>query len=154
VHVYIDGVGASIASIIALAGDKVYMAETAQYMIHKPMAFGGGNSDELLKLVDMLDSLENQLVNIYRKKTGIDAFEIEQMLRNETWFTAEEALESGFVDEVITISENEKIVSSSDMKKILDKADWLKNKPEIKISDKVKQNINNVIKDIEGFEAR
>ena len=154
VHAYIDGMAASIASLIMLAADKVFMGETAQVMIHKPLAGVWGNSKDLETMIERLDSIENQLIKVYRNKTGLDFYELETMLEAETWFTPEEALANGFVDEVIDLTEEVEFAACSSMRKMMPKASWIKNKPEIKVSDKIKQKINNLTKDIEGFLAR
>lgn len=154
VHVYIDGIAASIASLIMLAGDKVFMGENSQVMIHKPMVMVAGNSKDLESMIERLDSIENQLIKTYRNKTGLDYFELESMLEAETWFTPEQALSNGFVDEVIDLTEEVQFAACSSMKKMMPKANWIKNRPEIKVSDNIKEKINNLTKDIEGFLAR
>lgn len=100
VDVYIEGLAASISSIIAMAGDKVYMAKNAFLMIHDPIVGTFGNADDLRKSAEMLDKIKENLVSTYVEKTGKDAETISQWMANETWFTAQEAKEIGFVDEI------------------------------------------------------
>lgn len=96
--VYIDGLAASIASIIALAGDEIIMGEGAMYMIHLPWTFAIGNRTDLDNTVNRLLDVEEQMLGIYARKTGLDRSEIRAMLEAETWFDAKEAIEKGFVD--------------------------------------------------------
>jgi ATP-dependent Clp endopeptidase proteolytic subunit ClpP len=96
--VRIDGLAASIASIIALAGDEVIIGEGALFMIHKPWTFAMGNSDDLDATSSRLIDVEEQLVSIYNKRTGLDRSEIKAMLKAETWMDADQAIEKGFVD--------------------------------------------------------
>lgn len=154
VHVYIDGMAASIASLIMLAGDKIFMGENSQIMIHKPMVGVQGNANELTAMIERLDSIENQLIKTYRNKTGMDFFELQDMLEKETWLTPEEALAHGFVDEIIDLTEDVQFAASCSMESIMKNANWIKNKPEFNYSDNVKEKINNLTKDIEGFLAR
>jgi ATP-dependent Clp protease, protease subunit len=98
VTVYIDGLAASIASIIALAGDEIHIGEGALYMVHLPWTFAMGNRMDLDNTVNRLMDVEEQMVSIYSKKTGLDRSEVKAMLEAETWLGAEEAIEKGFVD--------------------------------------------------------
>lgn len=96
--VYIDGLAASIASIIALAGDEIKIGEGALYMIHLPWTFAYGNRMELDNTVNRLMDVEEQMIGIYSKKTGLDRAEIKALLEAETWMDSEQAIEKGFVD--------------------------------------------------------
>jgi ATP-dependent Clp protease, protease subunit len=87
---YIDGLAASIASVIALAGDTVIMAENALYMIHNPWGFAMGDATEMRKTADLLDKVGGSLPDD----------EISALMDAETWFTATEAKEMGFIDEI------------------------------------------------------
>lgn len=98
---YIDGLAASMGSIIALAGDRVIMADNAMYMIHNPWTIGSGDARELRKTADTLDKLRNAMLNDYQKKTGIAEEELITMLDEETWLTASECIDKGFADETI-----------------------------------------------------
>lgn len=92
----VDGLAASIASVIALAGDEVVFGEGSMYMIHKPWSGMYGNSDDYVAEASRLDKIEYQMINIYRRKSSLTEEEIETAIRAETWYTAEEALEAGF----------------------------------------------------------
>ena len=96
--VHVDGLAASIASIIALAGDEVIMGEGALFMVHLPWTVAMGNRTDLDNVVNRLIDVEEQLISIYSKKTKIDRVEIKRMLEEETWLDADQAIEKGFVD--------------------------------------------------------
>ncbi len=97
---HIDGLAASAASFVALAADEVRMAEGAMYMIHDGWTFAIGNKVEMRRTADLLEKTDGSIVRIYAGKTGRDESEISEWMADETWFTADEALEAGFVDEI------------------------------------------------------
>lgn len=90
---YIDGLAASIASVIAMAGDKIVMPENALLMVHKPLTWCYGNADELKKQIDILDTCQRSIVSIYMKKVkqGITEEDINNIVNAGTWLTGEEA---------------------------------------------------------------
>lgn len=120
--VHIDGLAASIASIIALAGDEIIMGEGALYMIHKPWSFAMGNSNDLEEVINRLMDVEEQLVSIYAKKTKLDRAEIKKMLSDETWLDADQAIEKGFVD---SKAEDSVPIAAS----VFDSAKWINKAP-------------------------
>lgn len=96
---HIDGMAASIASVIALAGDEIRMADGAFLMIHNPFAAAIGDSTELRRIADLLDKVaEASILSAYQRKTGVDKKQLQQWMDDETWFNADEAKEHGFVD--------------------------------------------------------
>lgn len=97
---YIDGLAASIASVIALAGDRVLMAENAIYMVHNPWGFSMGDANDMRKTADVLDKIRGSMTTTYMSKTGKTEDEIVAVLDDETWMDAQEAHEFGFVDEI------------------------------------------------------
>ena len=102
VTVYIDGLAASIASVIAMAGDTVVMPRNAMMMIHAPSVAVVGNADELTDTADTLRTVAKSMSSIYEGKTGLSADEIMAIMAAETWFTPEEALAKGFIDRIDT----------------------------------------------------
>jgi len=100
VTIEVIGLAASIASIIALAGKELIMDEGTYLMIHNPWTITWGEADELRKTADVLDKMRGELINIYSSRSGIDAEEIGQMMDDETWLTADEAMEKGFASRV------------------------------------------------------
>lgn len=105
VDVYIDGLAASIASMIAMAGDKVVMAENALMMVHAPWTFTEGNADELRETADVLDRHAEIMIGAYTQKSGKSRAQILEIMRAETWYSATEALAAGFIDEIAAPAE-------------------------------------------------
>lgn len=99
VIVYIDGLAASIASVVAMAGDTVIMPENALLMIHDPYTFAMGSAEELRKAAESLDKAKSGLISAYRHKTDLADDEISELMSAETWMTAEEAINQGFADQ-------------------------------------------------------
>ena len=124
VNVYVDGLAASIASIIMLAGDKVVMGHGSMVMIHKPMTFAYGNANELQDRIDTLNDVEDQLVRIYKNRTDLEAHNIRNLLAEETWFDSTQAIEKGFADEMIEDDEAIEVAAYLDM------ANFIKKKPQ------------------------
>lgn len=100
VNVYIDGIAASIASVIAMAGDTVYMPRNSMMMIHSPWTIAMGNAKDFRKLAEDLDAAQDTLIAAYQDKSGIDRDELIALLDAETWLSAERAVELGFADEI------------------------------------------------------
>lgn len=98
ISVQIDGIAASIASIIAMAGDSVRMAKNSFLMIHNAWSYTAGNASELRKLAETLDKVDGTLSQTYQDKTTLSAKDINQMMADETWLTADESLAKGFCD--------------------------------------------------------
>lgn len=100
VNVYVDGLAASIASLIAMAGDKVIMPANAMMMIHSPWTWAVGNAQDFRKLADDLDKIRDSMVTAYQDKSGLEAEEITKIMDAETWLSAKDCLEYGFADEI------------------------------------------------------
>ncbi|HGN7345305.1 TPA: head maturation protease, ClpP-related [Staphylococcus aureus] len=98
VKIKIVGVAASAASVIAMAGDHIEMSPTAQMMIHNAWTMAMGDTNEMQKAVDMLDSVNKGIANAYINKTGKTEDEILSLMNKETWFNAQDAVEHGFAD--------------------------------------------------------
>lgn len=98
--VYVDGLAASAASIVAMVGHKIYIRANANMMIHLPSALTVGTEDDHEKSIRALKSITGAMLNTYAKRTGLQRGELRDMLGAETWMTAEEAVEKGFADEV------------------------------------------------------
>ncbi|WP_423231358.1 head maturation protease, ClpP-related [Bacillus thuringiensis] len=104
--VYVDGVAASIASVIALAGDRIVIPSNAFLMIHKPWTISAGNAHDFRKMAEDLDHIESGILNVYKEnlKDGIGIEEIQQLVDAETWLSGEEA-EKYFNIEVVEATE-------------------------------------------------
>jgi len=98
VTVYIDGLAASIASIIALAGDKIKIADNAFVMIHNPASIVWGDAKDLLKEAELLDKIADALAGDYSRKMGITVTEARILMDDETWYLGQEAVDAGFAD--------------------------------------------------------
>jgi ATP-dependent Clp endopeptidase proteolytic subunit ClpP len=101
ITVWIDGLAASMASLLAMIGDEICMADNALMMIHNPWDCACGDANELRRQADKLDRLRDQMVGIYAAQTAISAEDLIVMLNAETWFTAAEALEQGFITSIV-----------------------------------------------------
>ncbi len=117
VNVFIDGLAASISSMIAMAGDKVIMAENALIMIHAPWTFAEGSADDFRETADVLDRHAEVMVDAYAQKSGKSREQILQIMRAETWFTADEALAAGFIDEIAAPAEMAALAARFDLTK-------------------------------------
>lgn len=101
VTVKIDGIAASAASVIAMAGTKVLVSPVSMLMIHNPSAGIYGNTAEMQKAIEMLDEVKESIVNAYEIKTGMSRTKISHLMDAETWMDANSAIEMGFADEII-----------------------------------------------------
>lgn len=100
INIHIDGLAASIASVVAMAGDTIEMAENAFMMIHDPWVMTAGNADELRKTADDMDNVKGSILASYMTRVNIDEKEVSDLMQVETWMNSEEALEKGFIHEV------------------------------------------------------
>lgn len=100
VNVYVDGLAASIASVIAMAGDEIEISENGFVMIHDPWSFSVGNAAELRKQADLLDNIRNSIVDTYVARTGGESEAIQDMMAAETWLNSSDAISNGFADRV------------------------------------------------------
>ena len=105
VTVKIDGIAASAASVIAMAGNTVLMSPVACMMIHNPATVAMGDHTDMEKAIRMLDAVKDSIVNAYERKTGLSRREISRMMDAETWMDATKAVELGFADGVIQATE-------------------------------------------------
>ncbi len=101
VTVKIDGIAASAASVIAMAGTKVLVSPVSMLMIHNPMTVAYGNSAEMQKAIDMLGSVKDSILNAYEIKTGLSRAKLSHLMDAETWMDANKAIELGFADELM-----------------------------------------------------
>ena len=107
VTVKIDGLAASAASVIAMAGTEVQMSPVAMMMIHNPATVAIGDSSEMKKAIDMLDEVKESIMNAYEIKTGLSRSRISHLMDAESWFNAKKAVELGFADEILFDKEKE-----------------------------------------------
>ena len=100
VTVKIDGIAASAASVIAMAGDTVLMSPVSMMMIHNPMTIAFGDSGEMQRTIDMLSSVKDSIINAYELKTGLSRTKLAHLMDAETWMDARSAVDLGFADDV------------------------------------------------------
>ena len=110
VTVKIDGIAASAASVIAMAGTKVLMSPVSMMMIHNPMTVAFGDSAEMQKAIEMLASVKDSIINAYEIKTGLSRTKLSHLMDAETWMDANKAVELGFADEIM-----QRVGSAEDM---------------------------------------
>lgn len=101
VTVKIDGIAASAASVIAMAGTEVLMSPVGMLMIHNPMTAAVGDADEMEKAIDMLGNVKESIINAYEIKTGLSRAKLAHLMDAETWMDANKALELGFIDGIL-----------------------------------------------------
>ena len=105
VTVQIDGMAASAASVIAMAGTKVCMSPTSMMMIHNPFTMAMGYTEEMWKAIQLLDEVKESIINAYQIKTGLSRDELSKLMDGETWMNALKAKELGFCDKVLYTGE-------------------------------------------------
>lgn len=105
VTVKIDGIAASAASVIAMAGTKVLMSPVSMLMIHNPMTIAFGNKGEMEKAISMLDEVKESIINAYEIKTGMSRAKLSHLMDSETWMDAHKAVELGFADDILNRSD-------------------------------------------------
>lgn len=101
VTVKIDGIAASAASVIAMAGTKVMVSPVSMMMIHNPMTVAMGDTSEMQKAISMLDEVKESIINAYEIKTGMSRAKLSHLMDAETWMNANMAVELGFADEIM-----------------------------------------------------
>ena len=105
VTVKIDGIAASAASVIAMAGTKVLISPVGMLMIHNPATLAWGDSGEMQKAIEMLGSVKDSIINAYEIKTGLSRTKLSHMMDAETWMDAGKAVELGFADGILARAE-------------------------------------------------
>lgn len=102
VTIKIDGIAASAASVVAMAGNKVIMSPVSMLMIHNPMTMAAGDTTEMKKAISMLTEVKESIINAYELKTGMSRDKIAKLMDAETWMDANRAVELGFADEILS----------------------------------------------------
>ena len=149
--VYVDAIAASIASVIAMAGDEIIMGEGAEIMIHRAMTLGFGNSGYFENIIQRLDEVDQNIIAILARRSGQDRIEVARMMDAETFMDTKQAIKLGFADRVIENEEKVQYVACMNY----DDFKWLKRTPATNLQNKeVKNKLDNMIEDIDGFIAR
>ncbi|WP_071124828.1 head maturation protease, ClpP-related [Leptotrichia massiliensis] len=108
----IDGLAASAATIITSACDTVRMPKNALFMVHNPITFAYGNNQDMQKTLEMLNKVKNSIIETYLNKAKTDKETLSELMDNETWMSAEEAKEYGFVDEILDESVEKEVIEN------------------------------------------
>nr|DAP60721.1 MAG TPA: Putative ATP dependent Clp protease [Caudoviricetes sp.] len=122
VTVKIDGIAASAASVIAMAGTKVLMSPVSMLMIHNPMTVAMGDTAEMQKAIEMLGSVKDSIINAYEIKTGLSRAKLSHLMDAETWMDATKAMELGFADAIMTRSDSSEDVEPPAVSMLYSKA--------------------------------
>jgi ATP-dependent Clp protease protease subunit len=112
ITVKIDGLAASAASVIAMAGGDVYMSPVSMLMIHNPSTIAIGDSEEMLRAKALLDEVKESIINAYELKSGLSRAKLSHLMDAETWMNANKAIELGFADKIM-FAEGEKTAADS-----------------------------------------
>lgn len=112
ITVKIDGLAASAASVIAMAGGDVYMSPVSMLMIHNPSTIAIGDSEEMLRAKALLDEVKESIINAYELKSGLSRAKLSHLMDAETWMNANKAVELGFADKIM-FAEGEKTAADS-----------------------------------------
>jgi ATP-dependent Clp protease, protease subunit len=113
IDVFVDGLAASAASLLAMAGDTISMGQGAMFMIHGASAFTFGNAEEMRKMADTLDQVSGTMADVYASRTKLPKNEVVALMDAETWMNAEEAVSKGFADRVVQDDERGLAVAAS-----------------------------------------
>lgn len=111
VTIKIDGIAASAASVIAMAGTKVLMAPTAMMMLHNPATIAFGDHVDMEKAIEMLSEVKESIINAYEIKTSLPRRQLSKMMDETTWMNAKKAVELGFADDILS---DEKLSSAAE----------------------------------------
>lgn len=122
VTVKIDGIAASAASVIAMAGTKVLISPVGMLMIHNPATIAWGDSAEMQKAIEMLGSVKDSIINAYEIKTGLSRTKLSHMMDAETWMDANKAVELGFADGILERAETSEDVEPPEVTMLYSKA--------------------------------
>lgn len=151
VTVKIDGIAASAASVIAMAGTKVLMAPTSLMMIHNPATAAFGDHADMEKAIEMLNEVKESIINAYEIRTGLSHAQLSHMMDDTTWMNAKKAIELGFADDVLSdekiliepvaFSFSSRSVENALMNKISAKTQKAEKKPEGRSVSELKERL-------------
>lgn len=141
ITVEVTALAASAASIIAMAADSIVMEKGASIMVHEAATLAIGNKADIKKTLNALETIDESIVDIYQEKTGLDREEISQMMSEETWFTAKDAVDKGFADEA-----KEKVETPKETK--------VENNAEIIELQNQIANLTNIVKSFENINKK
>lgn len=114
ITVKIDGIAASAASVVAMAGDETLISPTGMLMIHNPATLAMGNKADMEKAIELLDEVKESIINAYETKSSLSRAKISHLMDESTWMNAKRALQLGFVDGILFADSKEKDSGSED----------------------------------------
>ncbi|WP_430229905.1 head maturation protease, ClpP-related [Nitrosomonas communis] len=148
INIHIDGLAASIASVIAMAGDQINITEGSHIMIHKPWSIAMGDAEAMRKEAEILDSLESGIMDIYAARTNKSRKQIEDWIAAETWFKGQEAVDAGFADALTPAKRKKNSLRSNIL-------NFYSNTPQELIEFEAEipkaREIESLLRDVEGF---
>lgn len=151
INIHIDGLAASIASVIAMAGDTINITEGSHIMIHKPWSIALGDATAMRKEAEVLDTLESGIVDIYAARTDKSRNQLEDWMAAETWFKGKDAVDAGFADAVIPAKKKKNSLRSNIL-------NYYANTPEELLSESKEvppaREIERLLRDVEGFTVK
>jgi len=115
ITMHIEGIAASMASVITMAGDVIKIYEGSRDMIHKPSSMAYGNAEDMRKEADILDALESDIIDLYQARTGKSRAKLTAWMKDETWFSAADAVKNGFADEIVPAKKKNVLAKSAMM---------------------------------------
>lgn len=127
----IYGDSASAATFIAMAADEIRMADNVLFLVHNVQGMAVGDTEEMKKTIEIMDKMNDNIVNVYKKRTGLTSSKVKKFMNNEEWWTAKEAKENGFIDKVVEPSE------------IVNREEALVNCVDEKLKEKLVNKLNN-----------
>ena len=148
ITMHIDGLAASIASVIILAADEIVIGEGSQVMVHLPWTIEMGDKNQFMNTIDRLEMVEREMVKIYQRATGLSETEIINMMTKETWFNDDQAVEFGFATSKVT-AENQFNIAAK-----VKNCEWIKRKENAKVNLEFKNKIQDNISKFNDILAR
>ena len=153
VTIKIEGLAASISTVIAMAGDNVEMAENGFFMIHNPFGQSAGEAGDMRKTADLLDKIKSEIIEIYQRQTKLPYDVLSEMMDKETWLSSQEAQELGFVNDIteplkVAASYNLSKFTNVNEKEVMDILTLSNNKKLFKMTEELKTWFNSLKEEI------
>ncbi len=153
VNIKIEGLAASISTVIAMAGDNIEMAENGFFMIHNPFGQSAGEAGDMRKTADLLDKIKNEIIEIYQRQTKLPYDVLSEMMDKETWLSSQEAQELGFINDIteplkVAASYNLSKFTNVNEKEVMDILTLSNNKKLFKMTEELKTWFNSLKEEI------
>ena len=153
VNIKIEGLAASISTVIAMAGDNIEMAENGFFMIHNPFGQSAGEAGDMRKTADLLDKIKREIIEIYQRQTKLPYDVLSEMMDKETWLSSQEAQELGFINDIteplkVAASYNLSKFTNVNEKEVMDILTLSNNKKLFKMTEELKTWFNSLKEEI------